>query len=234
VEIVEGGDLFVDDAALYMKTTYGRKRVDVVYRRIDDEYLDPVEFRHDSILGVTGLMAACRAGNVAIANAVGTGVADDKGLFPHVPTMINYYLGEVPLLDQVPTYECRNPEMLDDVLSRLDQLVVKPVAESGGYGVVIGPLASDAELAALRTRLHEDPRGFIAQPTVALSTHPTLVGEGENLRFAPRHLDLRPFLLTGPEGVQAIPGGLSRVALPEGSLVVNSSQGGGSKDTWVL
>jgi len=235
VEIVEGGDLFVDDAVLYMKTTRGRQRVDVVYRRVDDDFLDPLEFRHDSVLGVTGVMTAYRAGNVGIANAVGTGIADDKALFAYVPTMIDYYLGEEPLLDQVPTYECSRPEQLAEALDHLEELVVKPVSESGGYGVLIGPRAEEEELARCRAALVANPRAFIAQKTVTLSTHPTLChpGAGE-AAFAPRHLDLRPFLLSGPDAVHLIPGGLSRVALREGSLVVNSSQGGGSKDTWVL
>jgi uncharacterized circularly permuted ATP-grasp superfamily protein len=236
VDIVEGGDLFVDDAVLYMKTTHGRRRVDVVYRRVDDDFLDPLEFRHDSYLGVTGLMTAARAGNVTIANAVGTGLADDKAIFPFVPAMIQYYLGEAPLLDQVPTYQCRLPDELDEVLGRLDELVVKPVAESGGYGVTIGPLAGDEEIAQVRQHLQEKPGAYIAQPTISLSTHPTLCPrEDGTVEFAPRHVDLRMFLLAAPDGeVHAIPGGLSRVALPEGALVVNSSQGGGSKDTWVV
>jgi uncharacterized circularly permuted ATP-grasp superfamily protein len=230
VEIVEGGDLFVDDAVVYMKTTQGRQRVDVIYRRIDDDYLDSLAFRPDSILGVTGLMVAARAGTVALANAVGTGIADDKAVFAYVPALIDYYLGEKPLLEQVPTYLCSDPEQLAYVLEHLPQMVVKTVSDSGGYGMTIGPSASDAELADCRRRLLAKPRAYIAQDTVALSTHPTLVHGG----FRPRHVDLRPFILMGADQVTVVPGGLSRVALTEGSLVVNSSQGGGSKDTWVL
>jgi uncharacterized circularly permuted ATP-grasp superfamily protein len=230
VEIVEGGDLFVDDAVVYMKTTQGRQRVDVIYRRIDDDFLDSLAFRPDSILGVTGLMVAARAGTVALANAVGTGIADDKAVFAYVPALIDYYLGEKPLLEQVPTYLCSDPEQLAYVLEHLPQMVVKTVSDSGGYGMTIGPSASDAELADCRRRLLAKPRAYIAQDTVALSTHPTLVHGG----FRPRHVDLRPFILMGADQVTVVPGGLSRVALTEGSLVVNSSQGGGSKDTWVL
>ena len=229
VEIVEGDDLFVDDAVVYMKTTTGRRRVDVVYRRVDDEYLDPLAFRGDSVLGVPGLMTAARAGNVALANAVGTGIADDKAVFAYVPKMIEYYLGEKPLLESVPTYLPGDPEQLDHVLRHLPELVVKTVSDSGGYGMTIGPTASEEELADCRRRLLAKPRAYIAQETVMLSRHPTLV-DGE---FAPRHVDLRPFVLMGEE-ITIVPGGLTRVALPEGSLVVNSSQGGGSKDTWVL
>jgi uncharacterized circularly permuted ATP-grasp superfamily protein len=203
--------------------------VDVVYRRIDDDYLDPLAFRPDSMLGVVGLLTAARAGNVALANAVGTGIADDKAVFAYVPAMIEYYLGEKPLLDSVPTYLPGEPDQLDHVLKNLPSLVVKTVSDSGGYGMTIGPTATEAELADTRRRLLAKPRAYIAQETIALSRHPTLVENG----FAPRHLDLRPFVLMG-EDVTIVPGGLTRVALPEGSLVVNSSQGGGSKDTWVL
>ncbi len=229
VEIVEGNDLFVDDAVVYMKTTRGPRRVDVIYRRVDDEYIDPLSFRPDSILGVTGLMTAARAGNVALANAVGTGIADDKAVFAYVPAMIEYYLGEKPLLDSVPTFLPSEPEQLDHVLRHLPELVVKTVSDSGGYGMTIGPMATEQELADCRRRVSAKPRAYIAQETIALSTHPTLVPDG----FRPRHVDLRPFVLMG-EDITIVPGGLSRVALPEGSLVVNSSQGGGSKDTWVL
>ncbi|HEV2889001.1 MAG TPA: circularly permuted type 2 ATP-grasp protein [Frankiaceae bacterium] len=229
VEIVQGDDLFVDDAVVYMKTTRGRRRVDVIYRRIDDDYLDPLAFRADSVLGVTGLLTAARAGNVALANAVGTGIADDKAVFAYVPAMIEYYLGEKPLLDSVPTYLPAEPDQLDHVLKNLPSLVVKTVSDSGGYGMTIGPTATEAELADTRRRLLAKPRAYIAQETIALSRHPTLVDGG----FGPRHVDLRPFVLMG-EDVTIVPGGLTRVALPEGSLVVNSSQGGGSKDTWVL
>jgi uncharacterized circularly permuted ATP-grasp superfamily protein len=229
VEIVQGDDLFVDDAVLYMKTTRGRKRVDVVYRRIDDDYLDPLAFRADSVLGVTGLLTAARAGNVALANAIGTGIADDKAVFAYVPAMIEYYLGEKPLLESVPTFLPADPDQLAHVLENLPSLVVKTVSDSGGYGMTIGPVATDNELADCRRRLLAKPRAYIAQETIALSRHPTLV-DGT---FGPRHVDLRPFVLMG-EDVTIVPGGLTRVALPEGSLVVNSSQGGGSKDTWVL
>ena len=229
VEIVEGDDLFVDDAVVYMKTTRGRKRVDVIYRRVDDDYLDPLAFRIDSVLGVPGLMNAARAGNVALANAVGTGIADDKAVFAYVPAMIDYYLGEKPLIESVPTYLCSEAEQLDHVLRNLPDIVVKTVSDSGGYGMTIGPMATQSELADCRRRLLAKPRAYIAQDTIMLSRHPTLV-DGT---FGPRHVDLRPFVLMGEE-ITVVPGGLSRVALPEGSLVVNSSQGGGSKDTWVL
>jgi uncharacterized circularly permuted ATP-grasp superfamily protein len=229
VEIVQGDDLFVDDAVVYMKTTRGRRRVDVIYRRIDDDYLDPLAFRADSVLGVTGLLTAARAGNVALANAIGTGIADDKAVFAYVPAMIEYYLGEKPLLDSVPTFLPAEPDQLDHVLKNLPSLVVKTVSDSGGYGMTIGPTATEAELADTRRRLLAKPRAYIAQETIALSRHPTMVEGG----FGPRHVDLRPFVLMG-EDVTIVPGGLTRVALPEGSLVVNSSQGGGSKDTWVL
>lgn len=243
VEIVEGNDLFVEDAVVYMKTTRGRQRVDVIYRRVDDDFLDPLEFRHDSLLGVTGLLTSYRAGNVGIANGLGTGVADDKAVFPYVPTMIEYYLGETPRLDQVETYQCRLREDLHHVLDHLDEMVIKPVSESGGYGITFGPMATDRELRACREALIAAPRSFIAQNTISLSVHPTLSSTGAAVSatakapesaFVPRHVDLRPFLLSGADEVHLIPGGLSRAALTEGSLVVNSSQGGGSKDTWVL
>jgi uncharacterized circularly permuted ATP-grasp superfamily protein len=231
VEIVEGNDLFVDDAVLYMKTTRGRRRVDVVYRRVDDDYIDPLAFRADSVLGVTGLLTAARAGNVAIANAVGTGIADDKAVFAYVPRMIEYYLGETMKLGQVPTYLCGEPDQLGHVLDHLDEMVVKTTSDSGGYGMTIGPTATARELADCRRRLLAKPRAYIAQDTISFSVHPTLVDGG----FRPRHCDLRPFVLMGADDqITIVPGGLTRVALPEGSLVVNSSQGGGSKDTWVL
>lgn len=231
VEIVEGNDLFVDDAVVYMKTTRGARRVDVIYRRVDDDYLDPLAFRADSVLGVTGLLLAARAGNVAIANAVGTGIADDKAVFAYVPKLIDYYLGEKMSLGQVPTYLCGEPDQLSHVLDHLDEMVVKTTSDSGGYGMTIGPMATATELADCRRRLLAKPRAYIAQDTISLSMHPTLVEGG----FRPRHCDLRPFVLMGAEDtVTMIPGGLTRVALTEGSLVVNSSQGGGSKDTWVL
>jgi uncharacterized circularly permuted ATP-grasp superfamily protein len=229
VELVEGRDLVVDDHAVYMRTTHGLDRVDVVYRRLGDEWLDPVQFRQDSLLGVPGLMSAVRAGTVTLANAVGNGVADDKAIYPFVPAMIRYYLGEDPVLPNAVTYLPWEPDQLEHILSRLDQLVVKPVAEAGGYGIVIGPIADDETLDEVRRQLVANPRGYIAQEVVQLSTHPTWVNGG----FAPRHIDLRPFTLASDE-IEVIPGGLTRVALREGSLIVNSSQGGGSKDTWVL
>ncbi|HEX7168978.1 MAG TPA: circularly permuted type 2 ATP-grasp protein [Acidimicrobiales bacterium] len=229
VELVEGRDLVVDEHVVAMRTTRGLQRVDVIYRRIDDEFLDPVAFRPDSSLGIPGLMAAARGGNVTIANAVGNGVADDKAVYAYVPELIRYYLGEEPILANVDSYLLWDDDQRALVLERLDELVVKPVAESGGYGVCIGPSASDEELDDVRRRVLADPRNYVAQEVVALSRHPTLVDD----RFKGRHVDLRPFVLTG-ERVDVVPGGLTRVALREGSLVVNSSQGGGSKDTWVL
>jgi len=229
VELVEGADLFVKDNSVYMRTTSGRQRVDVIYRRIDDAYLDPLAFRKDSMLGVPGLFAAYRAGNVSLANAVGTGVADDKSTYPFVPEMIRHYLKEEPLLANVPTWQCRNARDLAHVLENLAELVVKEVQGSGGYGMLVGPAASAAELAAFRKLLKANPANYIAQPTLSLSTCPTFVKRG----VAPRHVDLRPYVLSGKE-VKLVPGGLTRVALKEGSLVVNSSQGGGTKDTWVV
>jgi uncharacterized circularly permuted ATP-grasp superfamily protein len=229
VELVEGRDLVVDDHVVAMRTTHGLKRVDVIYRRIDDPFLDPVVFRSDSILGVPGLMSAARSGNVTVANAVGNGVADDKAVYAFVPAMIRYYLGEEPILPNVDTYLLWDADQRQMVLDRLPDLVVKPVAESGGYGMCIGPAATDAELASVAEKIVADPRGFIAQEVVSLSRHPTLVDD----RLEGRHIDLRPFVLSGDK-VEVIPGGLTRVALRKGSLVVNSSQGGGSKDTWVL
>jgi uncharacterized circularly permuted ATP-grasp superfamily protein len=229
VELVEGRDLVVEDHIVYMRTTQGLRRVDVIYRRIDDDFLDPVVFRPDSALGVPGLMAAARAGNVTLANAVGNGVADDKAVYAYVPAMIRYYLGEEPILPNVPTYLLWDREQREDVLHRLDQLVVKPVAEAGGYGLVIGPHATEEELQATRHAIEADPRNYIAQEVVGLSRHPCLVED----HLEGRHVDLRPFVLSG-ERVDVVPGGLTRVALRKGSLVVNSSQGGGSKDTWVL
>ena len=229
IELVEGRDLVVDEHVVHMRTTQGLKRVDVIYRRIDDDYLDPVVFRPDSALGVPGLLSAARAGNVTIANAVGNGVADDKAVYAYVPDLIRFYLGEEPILPNVRTYLLWDDEQRAEVLSRLGELVVKPVAASGGYGMLIGPHASDAEVAAMAKRVRADPRGYIAQEVVRLSRHPTLVGD----HLAGRHVDLRPFAIAG-ESVEVVPGGLTRVALREGSLVVTSSQGGGSKDTWVL
>lgn len=229
VELVEGRDLVVDEHVVAMRTTEGLKRVDVIYRRIDDDFLDPVVFRPDSVLGVPGLLSAARAGNVSIVNAVGNGVADDKAVYAFVPDLIRYYLGEEPVLPNVVTHLLWEPEQRAEVLDRLHELVIKPVAASGGYGLVIGPAADERTLAELRTAIEADPRGWIAQEVVALSRHPTLV-DG---RIEGRHVDLRPFAIAG-ESVEVLPGGLTRVALERGSLVVNSSQGGGSKDTWVL
>src|SRR5215216_2490991 len=230
VELVEGRDLVVKGEIVYMRTTEGLKRVDVIYRRIDDDFLDPLSFRPDSALGVPGLMSAYIAGNVTLANAVGTGVADDKAVYSYMPKIVKFYLGEEPILKNVPTWRCREPEHLSYVLDNLSDLVVKEVHGSGGYGMLIGPKADKLALEAFREKLKRDPRGFIAQPTLALSTVPTLVEEG----LAPRHVDLRPFVLTGRDKIRIVPGGLTRVALKAGSLVVNSSQGGGTKDTWVL
>lgn len=230
VELVEGRDLFCRDNMVYLRATEGERQVDVIYRRIDDEFLDPVHFRPDSVLGVAGLLNAARAGNVVIANAVGNGVGDDKLVYTYVPELVRYYLNEKPLLPNVDTFRCWLPDELAHVLAHLDELVVKPVEGSGGYGIVFGPSASGRELAALRRRVRADPRGWIAQPVVRLSTVPTKIGD----RLAPRHVDLRPFAVNDGRDVFVLPGGLTRVALPEGSLVVNSSQGGGSKDTWVL
>jgi len=229
IELVEGQDLFVKDNFVYMRTTQGPKRVDVIYRRVDDDFLDPDVFRKDSTLGCAGLLGAYRAGNVTLSNAIGTGVADDKSIYPYVPKMIEFYLGEKPILHNVPTYLCRREDDLKYVLANLDELVVKEVHGAGGYGMLIGPAATRAEIEDFRRALLANPSGYIAQPTLSLSTCPTYVESG----IAPRHIDLRPFVLSGKE-VQMVPGGLTRVALKEGSLVVNSSQGGGTKDTWVL
>jgi uncharacterized circularly permuted ATP-grasp superfamily protein len=229
VELVEGQDLFVKDACVFMRTTDGPKRVDVIYRRLDADFLDPLAFRPDSMLGVPGLLAAYRLGNVVICNAVGTGVADDKSIYPYVPQMIEFYLGEKPILNNVPTYLCREADDLKYVLDHLSELVVKEVHGAGGYGMLVGPAATRAEIAEFRAVLEAHPARYIAQPTLSLSTCPTFVESG----IAPRHIDLRPFVLSG-KTVQMVPGGLTRVALKEGSLVVNSSQGGGTKDTWVL
>ncbi len=229
VELVEGRDLLVNDNVVYTRTTSGLKRIDVIYRRIDDDFIDPLIFREDSALGVSGLFNAYRAGNVMIANALGTGVADDKAIYAYVPRLIRYYLSEDPILDNVETYLCREPASLDHVLANLDRLVVKAVGESGGYGMLVGPHASKAECDAFAAKLKADPENYIAQPTIQLSTAPTFVGDGVEAR----HVDLRPFILTAAE-TKIVPGALTRVALRRGSLVVNSSQGGGSKDTWVL
>ncbi|AVF42681.1 circularly permuted type 2 ATP-grasp protein [Pandoraea apista] len=230
IELVEGQDLFVEDNLVYMRTTNGPKRVDVIYRRIDDDFLDPLAFRADSTLGVPGLLSVYRAGRVTLANAIGTGVADDKSIYPFVPDMIEFYLGEKPILNNVPTYQCRRPDDLAYTLDNLGELVVKEVHGAGGYGMLVGPASTKAEIEAFRQRLIAKPDGYIAQPTLALSACPTFVEAG----VAPRHIDLRPFVLSSGKGVTMVPGGLTRVALTEGSLVVNSSQGGGTKDTWVL
>lgn len=229
IELVEGKDMFVDEEVLYMRTTQGPKRVDVIYRRLDDDFLDPLAFREDSQLGVPGLLSVYRAGNVTLANAIGTGVADDKSIYPYVPDMIRFYLSEEPIIQNVPTWQCRKPDQLKEVLAKLPELVVKEVHGAGGYGMLVGPASTKAQIENFRQKLISDPAKFIAQPTLALSTCPTFVEQG----LAPRHIDLRPFVLSGSK-VSLIPGGLSRVALREGSLVVNSSQGGGTKDTWVL
>lgn len=229
VELVEGQDLFVKDGFVFMRTTRGPQRVDVIYRRLDDDFLDPMAFRHDSTLGCADLMKAYREGHVSICNAVGTGVADDKSIYPYVPRMIQFYLGEAPILQNVPTYMCRDPEDLAYVLANLKDLVIKEVHGAGGYGMLIGPSATSKELEAFGQAIRGNPARYIAQPTLSLSSCPTYVDGG----IAPRHIDLRPFVLSGKQ-VRMAPGGLTRVALNEGSLVVNSSQGGGTKDTWVL
>jgi uncharacterized circularly permuted ATP-grasp superfamily protein len=235
IELVEGRDLVCIDHKLFMKTVHGARQIDVLYRRIDDDFLDPVVFRSDSMLGVPGLTATLRAGRVALANAIGTGVADDKAVFAYTPAMIRYYLNEEPILPIVETYLLRDPEVRDKILQDLDQYVIKPTGESGGYGVVIGPQATDEELAKTRKLIERNPGLFIAQPMIKLSVHPTVAGVHPNgaWSLAPRHIDLRPFVLFGARP-RVLAGGLTRVALREGSLVVNSSQGGGSKDTWVL
>ena len=229
VEVVEGADLFVQDDVVFMRTTAGPKRVDVLYRRIDDEYLDPRAFRPDSMLGVPGIFAAYRAGNITLANAPGAGIADDKAIYPFVPEMIRFYLAEEPLLNNVPTFLCERPDERSHVLANLDSLVVKLAHGSGGYGMLVGPTSTKAEQEEFRARILARPEHYIAQPTLALSTVPTVAGDA----IMPRHVDLRPYVLMGRE-VRIVPGGLTRVALREGSLVVNSSQGGGTKDTWVV
>lgn len=229
VELVEGADLFVRDDRVFMRTTCGPQAVDVIYRRLDDAYLDPLTFNADSMLGVPGLIAAYRLGNVVLANAVGTGVADDKSIYPYVGEMIRFYLDEEPILKNVPTWQCRKPAELSHVLANLEHLVVKETQGSGGYGMLVGPAATAAQIEEFRVRLKARPEAYIAQPTLCLSTCPTFVESG----IAPRHIDLRPFVLSGSE-TRLVPGGLTRVALREGSLVVNSSQGGGTKDTWVV
>jgi uncharacterized circularly permuted ATP-grasp superfamily protein len=230
IELVEGSDLEVDDDVVWMRTINGRVRVDVIYRRIDDAFLDPLVFRPDSALGVPGLMAAYLAGNVALVNAPGTGIADDKAIYSYMPEIVRYYTGEEPRLPNVETWRCREKKALNHVLANLEKLVVKLVDGSGGYGMLVGPTASKKEIEAFRAALKAEPDRYIAQPTLALSTVPTLCDQG----LAPRHVDFRPFVLTGANGIRIVPGGLTRVALREGSLVVNSSQGGGTKDSLVL
>jgi uncharacterized circularly permuted ATP-grasp superfamily protein len=232
IELVEGRDLMVDGGAVFRKTIRGLKPVDVIYRRLDDEYLDPLAFHSDSLLGVPGLMTAYRTGNVALANAVGNGVADDKAVYAYVPQFIQYYLGEDPILRNVDTYLCARPQERSYVLERLPELVVKAVGESGGYGMLIGPASSAAQREEFRQRIQADPRNYIAQPVIPLSRVPSY--DSAAGRFAGRHVDLRPYCLFDGEKVSIVPGGLTRVALQPGSLVVNSSQGGGSKDTWVV
>ena len=229
IELVEGRDLFVENERVFMKTTAGSIRVDVIYRRIDDDFIDPLFFRPDSVLGVPGLLAVIRSGGVVLCNAVGTGIADDKSVYPYVPEMIKFYLGEEPLLNNVKTYLCRNKRHKSYVLKNLNKLVVKEVHGAGGVGMLVGPLANKNEIAKYKARIETSPDKFIAQPMLALSTNPTYV----NQEIVPRHVDLRPFVLHGPNPV-VVPGGLTRVALREGSVVVNSSQGGGTKDTWVI
>jgi len=230
IELVEGQDLFVRDEVLYMRTTRGPQRVDVIYRRLDDDFIDPLSFRPDSTLGVPGLLTSYRAGRVTICNAIGTGVADDKSIYPYVPDMVRFYLDEEPLVDNVRTWVLRRPDDLAYALAHLPELVVKEVHGAGGYGMLIGPASTHAEIEDFRKRIIAHPERYIAQPTLALSTSPTFVESG----LAPRHIDLRPFVLSNGNDVTIVPGGLTRVALREGSLVVNSSQGGGTKDTWVL
>lgn len=230
VELVEGSDLACRRGKVYMRTTRGMQQVHVIYRRIDDDFIDPVHFRRDSLLGVPGIVNAVRAGGVALCNALGNGVADDKLVYTYVPDLIRYYLDEEPLLSNVDTWRLAEPEAREEVMDRLDELVVKPVDGSGGKGIVIGPAATQAELAELRRRVEDEPRGWIAQPLVQLSTVPTFLDD----RLVPRHVDLRPFAVNDGNDVWVLPGGLTRVALPEGEMIVNSSQGGGSKDTWVI
>jgi uncharacterized circularly permuted ATP-grasp superfamily protein len=230
IQLVEGRDLLVHDNVVYIRTTSGLQRVDVIYRRVDDDFLDPLAFRPDSALGAAGLLNAYRAGNVVLANALGTGVADDKAIYAYVPRIIKYYLDEDPVLDNVETFLMTDQKEREHVCDNLDKYVVKAVGESGGYGMLIGPHSSAQQRRDFRERIYNDPRNYIAQPTIALSTAPCFIEGG---KVEPRHVDLRPYVLFG-EKVTVVPGGLTRVALRKGSLVVNSSQGGGSKDTWVL
>ncbi len=230
VPLVTSRDLFVENDKVFVKTIRGRQQVDVIYRRVDDDFLDPLVFRPDSTLGVAGLMSAYLQHNVVIANAPGTGVADDKSVYPYVAQMIEYYLGEKPILNNVPTYQCREDDQLDYVLNHLEKLVVKEAQGSGGYGMLIGPQADQAQIEAFKLKIMATPHLYIAQPTLALSVAPTLTADG----LAERHIDLRPFVLSSPYRTEIVPGGLTRVAMQAGSLVVNSSQGGGIKDTWVV
>lgn len=230
VELVEGRDLVVKNQKVFMKTTIGLQQIDVIYRRVDDDYLDPLVFNPNSVLGVAGLMGAYRKGNVAIVNAIGNGVADDKAVYTYVPDMIKYYLNEEPILKNVPTYQLSNNDELKHVFENIHKMVIKKTNGSGGYGMLMGYSASENEIEDYKAEILKDPRNFIAQPTISLSSAPCFI----NGKLAPRRIDLRPFALNGPDGISIVPGGLTRVALKEGSLVVNSSQGGGSKDTWVL
>jgi uncharacterized circularly permuted ATP-grasp superfamily protein len=230
IELVEGSDLVVDNHKVYMKTTTGLKQVDVIYRRVDDDFIDPLVFRPDSMLGVPGIYGAYRTGHVAIVNAMGNGVADDKAVYAYVPDMIKYYLNEEPILKNVPTYQLALPENRKIVFENMDKMVIKKTNESGGYGMLIGSAATEKQMDEFKTAINEDPRSFIAQPIISLSSAPCYI----NGVLQPRRVDLRPYALYGPDGIDIVPGGLTRVALKEGSLVVNSSQGGGSKDTWVL
>ena len=230
IALVEGRDLVVDNHKVYMKTTNGLEQVHVIYRRVDDEFLDPLLFRPDSVLGISGLLSAYRKGNVAIVNAVGNGVADDKAVYAYVPAMIKYYLNEEPILENVPTYQLSDEDARKYVFENICNMVVKRTNQSGGYGMVMGNSVSEEDWAKAKVEIEADPRSFIAQPIIKLSTVPCFI-DG---KFQPRHVDLRPYALCGPNGVQIVPGGLTRVALKEGSLVVNSSQGGGSKDTWIV
>jgi uncharacterized circularly permuted ATP-grasp superfamily protein len=230
VELVEGRDLLVEDHKVFMKTTRGKRQVDVIYRRIDDDFIDPLVFRSESVLGVPGLMSAYRKGNVSIINAVGNGVADDKAVYAYVPDMIKYYLNEEAILQNVPTYRMQDPSVREHVFKNMHRMVVKRTNESGGYGMLMGNKATEAEMEKTKADILADPRSFIAQPIIQLSTVPCFI-DG---KLQARHVDLRPYALCGPNGIEIVPGGLTRVALREGSLVVNSSQGGGSKDTWVV
>ncbi|AYB33682.1 circularly permuted type 2 ATP-grasp protein [Chryseolinea soli] len=230
IELVEGRDLVVENHKVYMKTTSGLRQVDVIYRRVDDDYLDPLVFNPTSVLGVSGILSAYRKGNVAIVNAVGNGVADDKAVYVYVPEMIRYYLNEEPILKNIPTYQLGKPDEREHVLKNIHKMVVKKTNESGGYGMLMGHAASEAEIEDYKKEILKAPRQFIAQPVISLSNAPCYI----NGKAQPRRIDLRPFALCGPQGIEIVPGGLTRVALKEGSLVVNSSQGGGSKDTWVL